>query len=132
MGALPTADGGRGFALEVGRGELISEGPTADLGAIHFEIAQAQDFAGGEAVVGGRRGSQPFMEEREDFGWPLRSMVAAGMARAPKGFLMVGASAEIIGVEFVETTAGEFEFRGRCIGVELLRTEAGQDVTDQR
>ena len=132
LGALPAADGGGGLALEVGRGELIFEGPTADLGAIHFEIAQAQDFAGGEAVVGGRRGSQPFAQEREDCGWPLWSMIAAGVAREPKGFLMVGASAQIIGVEFVETTAGEFEFGGRSVGVELLRAEAGQDVTDQR
>ena len=108
------------------------EGPTADLGAIHFEIAPAQDFAGGEAVVGGRRGSQPFAQEREDFGWPLRRMVAAGVAGPPKGFLMVGTGAEIIGVEFVETTAGEFEFGGGGVGVELLRAEAGQDVTDQR
>ena len=54
------------------------------------------------------------------------------MTREPKGFLMVGASAQIIGVEFVEPTAGELEFGGRSVGVELLRAEAGQDVTDQR
>ncbi len=132
LGALPAADGSRGFALGVGRGEVIFEGPTADLGAIHFEITEAQDFAGGEAVVGGRRGGEAFAQEHEDFGWPLRSMVAAGVAGEPKGFLMVGAGAKIIGVEFVETTAGEFEFGDRSVGVELLRAEAGQDVTDQR
>lgn len=132
LGALPAADGGGGLALGFGMGELIFAGPTADLSAVHFEIAEAQDFAGGEAVVGGRGGSQTFAQEREDFGWPLRSMVAAGVAREPKGFLMVSASAQIIGVEFVETTAGEFEFGGRSVGVELLRAEAGQDVTDQR
>jgi hypothetical protein len=102
------------------------------LSPIHFEIAKAQDFAGGEAVVGGRSGSQTFAEEREDLGWPLRSMVAAGVAREPKGFLLVSASAQIIGVEFVETTAGEVEFGGGGVGVQLLRAEAGQDVTDQR
>ena len=132
LGALPAADGGGGFALGVGRGELVFEGPTADLGAIHFEITEAQDFAGGEAVVGGRSGSQTFAQEREGFGWPLRGMVAAGVAGEPKGFLMVSAGAKIIGVELVETTAGEFEFGGRSVGVELLRAEAGQDVADQR
>ena len=130
LGALPAADGGRGFALEVGRSELIFAGPPADLGAIHLEIAQAQDFAGGEAVVGGWRGSQTFAQERVDFGWPLRSMVAAGAARVPKGFLLVGASAQIIGVEFVETTPGEVEFGGGGGGVELLGAEAGEHVTD--
>lgn len=132
LGALPAADGRRGFALGVGRGEVIFEGPTADLGAIHVEIAEAQDFAGGEAVVGGRGGSEAFAQKREDFGWPRWSMVATGVAGEPKGFLMVGAGAEIIGVEFVETTTGELEFGGCRVGVELLRTEAGQDVTDQR
>lgn len=132
LGALPAADGGGGFGLGVERGELIFESPAADLGAIHCEIAPAQDFAGGEAVVGGRRGSQPFAQEREDFGWPLRSMVAAGVAGEPKGLLMVGAGAQVIGVEFVETTAGEIELGGRRGSVELLGAEAGQDVTDQR
>lgn len=132
LGALPAADGGGGFGIGFGMGELMFEGPPADLGAIDFEITEAQDFAGGEAVVGGRRGSQTFAQERKDFGWPLRRMVAAGVAGDPKGFLMVGAGAKIIGVEFVETTAGEFEFGGRSVGVELLRAEAGQDVTDQR
>lgn len=71
LGALPATDGGGGFALEAGRGELLFEGPTADLSAIHFEITEAQDFAGGEAVVGGRGGGEPFAQEGEDFGWPV-------------------------------------------------------------
>ena len=130
LGALPAADGGRGSALGVGRGEVIFEGPTADLGAIHDEVAETQDFAGREAVVGGRGGGEAFAQEREDFGRPDRSMVATGVAGKPKGFLMVRAGTEVVGVEFVETTTGEIELGGCGEGVELLRTEAGQDVTD--
>ena len=132
LGALPAADEGGGFALGVGRGELMFEGPTADLGAIDFEITEAQDFAGGEAVVGGRSGRQTFAQEGEDFGRPVGSVVAAGGAGEPEGFLVVSTGAKIVGVEFVETTAGEFEFGGRNVGVELFRAEAGQYVTDQR
>jgi hypothetical protein len=45
---------------------------------------------------------------------------------------MLRAGAEIIGVEFVEPTARDVEFGGGSVGVEVLRAEAGQDVTDQR
>lgn len=44
----------------------------------------------------------------------------------------MGTGAEIIRVEFVETTPGEFAFSGCRFRVELLGAEAGQDVTDQR
>ena len=54
MGALPAADGGGGFGIRFGMGELIFDGPAPDLGAVEFEATEAEDFTGGEAVVGGR------------------------------------------------------------------------------
>lgn len=58
------------MAIGFGMGELVLNGPTADLGAIYFEVTEAQDFAGGEAVVGRGLGGKSFAQERQDFGWP--------------------------------------------------------------
>jgi len=54
LGPLPAADGGGHFRVHLGMGELIFDGPAADLGAVEGEVTEALDLAGGEAVVGGR------------------------------------------------------------------------------
>jgi hypothetical protein len=57
-------------------------------------------------------------------------VIAAGDARGPER-VALRAGAEVRGVEFVETTAGEVEATGRFRRIEFLDAEAGQDVPDQ-
>ena len=102
------------------------------LGAVELVVTAAQDFTGGEAVVGGRGRAEAFAQERKDVGRPSGGMVATGAAGQPEVLLLVGTSGEVIGVEFVEAAAGEVELAGGGPGFDLLRTELGEDVTDER
>lgn len=132
LGALPAANGGGGFGVGLGMGELIGLGPAPDLGAVEFEVTEAQDFTGGEAVVGGRGGAEAFTQESQDGGGPDGRVIAAGGAGGPVILRLVGAGGEVLGVQDVKAAAGEMEFAGGLAGVELLRAELCEDVTDQR
>jgi len=57
-------------------GELVGERPAADLGAVEFEVVQAEGFGSGEAVRTRRRSGQPFGEQFEDGLGPTGGMVA--------------------------------------------------------
>ena len=95
-GALPAADGGADFLGRAGVGQFIFDGPTADLGAVEFEVMQAQGFGGGE-VVGTRRGAgQAFLEERQHERWPGLGVIAARSAGRPVCRQFFGAS-DVIG-----------------------------------
>lgn len=59
-------------------------------------------------------------------------MIATGSAGSPEVLAVVGGGAEIIGVEFVESAAGESESAGGLVSVEVFTAKASQDVTDQR
>ena len=132
LGAVPAVDGSGAGGLGCWVSQLLGDGPTADLSAIHLEVTEAQSFAGGEAVVGGWGGGETFAQQREDVGGPGGRVIPAGGAGDPAGFLVLRTGAEIIGVEFVEPAARDVEFGGGRVGVELLGAKAGQDVTDQR
>jgi hypothetical protein len=131
-GALPAADGRGGLGVGFGMGQLVSDGPAADLGAIQFEATEAQDFAGEETGVGGRRRSEPLAQERQDVGGPVGGVIAAGDARRPVLLMVVGTGAEIIGLEFVEATPTEVEFAGGGASREEAGAELGEDEPDQR
>jgi hypothetical protein len=131
LGALPAADGRGGFRVGLGPGELVFDGPAADLGAIQFEAAEAQGFAGDETVVGRRGGGEAFAQAREDVGGPVGGVIAAGGAGGPLLRPVVSAGAEIVGVEFMEATVAEVELAGGGAGVEPAGAELRQDETDQ-
>jgi hypothetical protein len=131
-GPLPAADGREQWGVGFGMRELIFDGPTPDLGAIQFEVAEAQGFAGHETVVGGRSGGAAFAQQREEVGGPVGGVIAAGDAGRPVLLLVVGTRAEIIGLEFVEATTTEVEFAGGGAGREEPFAELGEDETDQR
>jgi len=127
--ALPATDGGAHREVGLGMRAVIFAGPTAALGPGEGEVAQAQDFAGGEAVVGGRRRGAAFVEECDDVGGPVGGVIAARGAGRPAG-VTFRPGAQGVGVKFVEATAGKLEFGGSGVRVELLGAELGQDVTD--
>ena len=114
-----------------GVGELVGDGPATDLGAVEFEVTEPEDFAGGEAVVGGRGRAEAFAQEGEDIVGPDEGVIAAGSAGRPEVLLVMGAGGEVIGVELVEAAAGEMEFAAGLACVEMSGTELGQEVTDQ-
>lgn len=132
LGTLPATNGGGGLGGGRVRGEVVCDGPATDLGAVHFEVTEAEDFAGGEAVVGGWRGGEAFAQECGDVVGPVGGVIAAGGAGHPKALLVMGAGLEVAGVEFIEAAAGEAEPVGGLVGAELTCAEAGEDVTDQR
>lgn len=125
LGTLPAADGSRRRRVGLGMSELIFDGPATDLGAVEDEITQAQDFTGGEAVIGRWSRGETFAQQCDDFGWPVGGVIAAGGAGCPVGFLMMSAGAEVICVELVEATAGESEFARGATSIELLSAEGG-------
>ena len=131
VGALPAADGGGGWGVGFGRGELIFDGPATDLGAVEIEVTETEDFTGGEAVVGGRGGAETFAQECDDVVGPDGSVIAAGSAGRPEVLLVMGAGGEVIRVELVEAAAGEVEFAAGLAGGDLTGAELGEEVTDQ-
>jgi len=66
LSALPAVHGRQNFFGRYGLGELVREGPAADLGAIEFEVVQSEGFGGGKAVRTWGRAGQPFDQELND------------------------------------------------------------------
>jgi len=113
-------------------GQVVGKSPAADSGRIEIDAEAALEFGGDETVRRGRTGTQQLAHERFDVWMPLRGVIAAGSSRSPVGFAALGAGAEVIGVELVETGASEFETASRLGSVKLPTTEGGEDLADQR
>ena len=82
--ALPAADRRGRFSS----GRVVSipvlQGPVAHLGAVEFEVVEAQGFGSGEAVGARGRASQAFDEEVQDGLRPGGGVVTTGAARRPE------------------------------------------------
>jgi hypothetical protein len=78
-------------------GEVVFNGPAADLGAVEFEGVQAEGLGSGKAVRTRGRAGQPLFEEFDDGLGPRRGMVATGSAGRPKGLLLTGARGVVSG-----------------------------------
>lgn len=119
IAGLPASDRfGRGFVAGVGS-QLVGERPAADAGAVGGEVQAAMEFTGDGAVGAGRFGGEEFGDQRDDFGGPLRMVVAARTACGPGVGQAGGAGAQVIGVEFVEAGTGQSQFAGRGAGAEV-------------
>lgn len=107
VAGLPAADGLAGLFVTGVRGEVVSESPAADAGAVGLESEAAQEFAGDGAVGGARRGGEQAGGEGGDLRGPVRMMIAARSARFP---LLRGASRarpQVIGAKLVEATEAD-------------------------
>jgi hypothetical protein len=82
--ALPAAHRRRNFFGRAGVGQMVLEGPAADLGAGEFEVVAAERFRGDKAVGARRRAVQPFAEAVQNGLGPGRGVVAAGAAGEPE------------------------------------------------
>lgn len=110
--ALPATHGGPDFFRRDGMGEMVFDGPAADLGAVEWEGVEAQGFGSGEAVGTGRGAGQTFFEECHDGEWPGGGVIAAGGSRLPGGLGVADAGGIVGGGQRVETTAGKVELGG--------------------
>ena len=132
IAGLPALDGfGGGFVTGVGS-EFVFEGPAADAGAVRLEVEAAMEFAGGGAVGGGRSGGEEFGQECANLGGPVRMMVAAGSLGCPGVGVALGAGAQVVGAQLVETAGMKVQFEGRCLGREVSRADFGEEMADQR
>jgi hypothetical protein len=132
VAALPAADRGCGAVIRFGVGELMCDGPAADLSSIHMELALTEHLAASEAVRGWGFTAEHFVQERVNFGGPVGCMIAAGDARSPGGLLLVGASLEVVAVELIEPGAPEAQLLSCGVGLDAFVAEEAQHMTDKR
>ena len=128
---LPAFDGlGRPFVAGVGS-QFVFHGPAADAGAVGFKVQASVQFAGGGAVGGGRLGGKKFGEQGGRGAGPGGVMVAAGVSGRPGADVTLGASLEVVTVEFVEAGARQPQFAGGVSGGKLPGAVAVQQVADE-
>ena len=110
----------------------MGDGERADGGGIELEVERALELAGGEAVAGRRSRAEELAQERLDGLRPRRAVVATGGAWSPEEAAVLGASAEVVGVEFAEPGATKAEFGGGTAGRQLAIAEGTEDFADVR
>jgi len=110
----------------------VEAGETADGGGIETEAEAAQDFAGGKAVAGRRARGEELAQEGSDLCRPRRGMIAARGAWQPDALAALGAGAQIIGVEFVEASAAQAEFRRCGYPAKFVPAKGGKDFPNER
>lgn len=128
--ALPAPDGSGRAVIGFGVGEVVFDGPAADLSPIDLEVALAEDFAGGKAVGSRGAAAEPFVQKPIYLGGPVGGMIAARTTRDPSRLLVMSAGLEIIAVDLVKTAARKAKSVGGGFDFELAGAEDGQYVTD--
>jgi hypothetical protein len=129
--ALPAAHRRPDFFGRDGVGQMVLEGPAADLGAVEFEVVEAERFRGDKAVGAGRRAVQAFVEEVQNGLGPGRGGVAAGAAGEPERSLIFGAGTEVSGGERVEAAGRDAELVGGLGGRQLALPERVEHIADE-
>lgn len=125
IAGLPAFDRfGRGFVAGVW-GELVLDGPAADAGAVGFKMETAVEFAGTSAVGRCGFGRQEFGEQLCDLSRPVRMVIAAGTSRRPSFSVAIGASFQVIGIQFIITCVRQSQFVGGSLSGELAGAMAG-------
>ena len=129
--AWPAAHGGQNFFRRDGMSQMVFQRPAADLGAVEFEMVQAQGFGSGEAVGTRRRAGQPFGEQFEDGLGPVGGRVATRSAGRPEGWLFVGAGGVVSGGQSIEAATGEAQLPAGLERVQSVLPEAFQHMADE-
>ena len=132
VAGLPAADGFGGLLVAGVRGELVSERPAADAGAVGLETKAAQEFAGDGAVGGAGRGGEQPGGQCDGLCRPVRMMIAARNTRLPMLEALARARAQVIGAKLVEATAADAQLGGCLCGGRPPRASLGEKMTDER
>ncbi len=105
--ALPAPNDSGGWAQPGRLGQVVLDGPAADLGTVDFELKAQQHLAGSKAV--GRRGAatQARAQEPFDVRRPIGGVIATGAVGLPD-LVAAGPSRQGITVEPVEAAARNF------------------------
>jgi len=64
--------------------KTLSQGPSADRGAVDFKMVTTMNFGSRKAVRDRRSGAEQFTQQCEHFDWPSWTMVAARMTWLPR------------------------------------------------
>ena len=131
LSALPAAYGCQDAFGRDGMGELVSERPTANLGAVELEGVQAEGVGGGEAVGTRGRAGQPFDQELDDGLRPRRGMIATGSAGRPERWLLADARGVVSGGQGVKAAEREAELRGGLDGAARVLPECVEHMADE-
>ena len=118
--------------IGVGVGQMMLHRPTPDLGAIGFELAFTEQFAGSKAVGSRRFAAEPFVQEGFHFDGPPGRMVAARNPWGPGGLPMLNAGLKVISIDLVKACASQAESFGTRLGFNLSGPEEGQHMNDKR
>jgi len=102
---------GLGFKACI-RGQLVLDSPAADAGPVGFEVEAAKQFAACGTVGAGRFRGEKLLEQLDDLGWPVGTMIPAGGARRPVLRMTVSTSQKVLAEELVEAAAGQTQFFG--------------------
>lgn len=125
ISSLPAFDRLGCFFITSIRSQMVFDGPAANAGAVGFELAAPQQFAGDGVVRNRWFGGKEFTCQSSDFCWPSRLMIATGGTRNPSVCAALSTSFEILVEELVKASPADLEFFGRSLGRNLLSTEAG-------
>jgi len=131
VAGLPAFDGFGGGLIAGVRSELVFESPAADAGAGGGKAQAAVQFTGGSAVGGRRLGREEFGEQCADFAGPGGLMIATRKTWGPVGRVALGASAQVIGAQLVETAQADAQFGGDGLGGQFTDTGLGQEMPDE-
>ena len=129
--ALPAAHRRPNFFGRDGVGQMVLERPAADLGAVEFEVVEAERLRGDKAVGARRRAVQPFAEEVQNGLGPRRGVVAAGAAGEPGSSLFFGVGAEASGGQRVEAAGRDAQLVGGLVGRQRALPEPVEHIADE-
>ena len=129
--AWPAPPGGRNFFGRDGMSQVVCQRPAADLGAVEFEVVEAQGFGSGEAVRTRRRAGQTFGEQLDHGLGPTGGRIATRSSGSPEGLRFAGAGGVVSGGQSVEAAAGESQLSAGLGRVHSVLPEAFQHMADE-
>jgi hypothetical protein len=112
-------------------GQIVLDGPVADLSPIHLEVAFAEHLAGGEAVGSRRFTAESFGQKGVHFDGPVGRVIAARNTRGPGGLLMKSTGLEVIAIDFIETGSAKAQLLEGGFGLEFSVAKQSQHMAHQ-
>lgn len=131
LGTLPAANRSEDALRRDGVGELVCDGPVADLGAIEFEGMEAQGFGSGEAVGARGLAGQAFFQQVQNRLRPGLGVIAAGAAGYPEMPLFFGTGQKIGGEQNIEAAGRKAEFFGGQSCADPVFAEGVEHMADE-
>ncbi len=120
--ALPAPDHPGSGAQAGGLGQVVLNGPAADLSAVDFELKTQQDLAGSKAIGRGRPTTEAGAQEGLNVRRPVGAVIAAGAVGLPE-LIAAGSGRQIVAVKLIEAAARKLQFGSGGAGGEFSGPE---------